>query len=270
MFNSNFLLRYMHVAPLPLAIERSWECELLSSKEFTGPILDIGCGEGIFAHNLFDNDTKIDVGIDPNERELDRTKELSQYKELIKCFGDKIPKESGSYKTIFSNSVMEHIVDIEPVLQEAERLLANDGVMYLTLPTDKFDRFTIVNLILSGLGLEKLAVKWRKFSNKFWAHYHYYTPGEWEKMFHRNGFKLVEKVEYGSKLQCMLNDLMTPFCFPAFLVKKMTNKWFLSTKLRKFTTGLFYAPLFKYIAKLKKPHSGESGLVFFALKKIES
>ena len=52
-FKDNFLLNYLKKAPVPLAVERSLECEILSRQEFVRPILDIGCGEGIFASVLF-------------------------------------------------------------------------------------------------------------------------------------------------------------------------------------------------------------------------
>ena len=265
MFKQDFLKRYLSNAPVPLAIERSWECEILATRDFPRPVLDIGCGEGLFAHNLFED--KIDVGLDPNQRELARTKTFGLYDELLNCYGSEVPKEDQSYKTIFSNSVMEHIEEIEPVLKESHRLLADDGTMYLTLPTDKFDKYTLMNQILTKLGLLGLAERWRKFSNGFWAHYHYYTPEEWEEMFDRNGFKVTDKIEYGSKAQCMANDLFTPLCVGAFVVKKTTNEWFLFPKLRKFVAEKIYYPIWCKFAALKKPESGESGLVFFALQR---
>jgi len=61
-FKSDFLYNYLKQAPISLAIERSFECEILSKQKFQRPILDIGCGEGLFALILFDE--KINVGID--------------------------------------------------------------------------------------------------------------------------------------------------------------------------------------------------------------
>src|SRR5947207_12297154 len=123
-FKHNFFRNLLKEAPLPLAIERSLECQILFKEEFKHPVLDIGCGDGIFASILFDE--KIDVGIDPNEMELERAKTYNIYVELIKCFGNAIPKPSRSFNTIFSNSVLEHIPDIESVLKEIHRLLSNE------------------------------------------------------------------------------------------------------------------------------------------------
>ncbi len=52
-FNSDFLKRYLAIAPSALAYERAIECELHVGKNWASPILDIGCGDGIFAQILF-------------------------------------------------------------------------------------------------------------------------------------------------------------------------------------------------------------------------
>ena len=268
-FKTDFFRRYIAIAPLPLATERSWECEVQSAQEFMHPILDIGCGDGIFARNLVDETgEKIDVGIDPNAREIDRAEQFDFYDELIVCYGDNIPKEDGSFNTIFSNSVMEHIPKIEPVLQEAHRLLSESGKMYLTLPTDKFDRYSLMSRLLESVGLKGAAAKWRQFYNSFWAHYHYYPRGEWEAMFARNGLKIVDSFEYASKGQCLFNDMMNPLCFFAFIVKKVTNRWFIFPLLRRVVSQLLHVPLFSRVAKLKKQPKGQGGLIFFALQKL--
>lgn len=264
-FKTNFFQRYITIAPLPLALERCWECEVQSAQNFLHPVLDIGCGEGIFAWNLVDE--KIDVGIDPNARELERAKQFDLYNELIECFGNAVPKPDKSFQTIFSNSVMEHITNIEPVLKEAHRLLRDNGVIYLTLPTDKFDHYSWGSLICAALGFNGLAARYRRFFNSFWRHYHYYPRAGWEEMFARNGFKVKDSFEYGSKVQCLFNDFTSPFCGIAFIIKKLTNRWFLFPLLRHVVTRLIYVPLFSSLAELKKQPDGKGGLIFFALQK---
>lgn len=264
-FKGNFFERYLSIAPLPLAIERYWECDIQSAQEFRRPILDIGCGEGIFAWGLVEDN--IDVGIEPNGRELERAKEIGLYDELIECYGDNIPKPDGEFKTIFSNSVLEHIPDLEPVLKEANRLLASDGVVYLTLPTDKFDHYSWGHQMLSSLGLKKLAARYRVFFNDFWNHYHYYSREDWQSIFDRCGFKVKEQFEYGSKAQCLFNSFGSPLCAPAMVVKKLTNRWFLFPSLRQWVSKRVYVPIFSAFSKLKKQPEGKGGLIFFAIEK---
>ena len=102
-FNKNLLLQYMSMAPLALAFERYLECRIFQKHPFDSPVLDLGCGEGLFSHILFAE--KLDIGIDINLRELDRARQLGAYVELIHATGDSIPKPDASYNTIISNKI---------------------------------------------------------------------------------------------------------------------------------------------------------------------
>jgi SAM-dependent methyltransferase len=212
-------------------------------------------------------DENIDVGIEPNGSEIQRAREINLYDELIECYGDNIPKPDGEFQTIFSNSVLEHIPDIEAVLKEINRLLKDDGVVYLTLPTNNFDRYSLGYQILSGVGLKSLANRYCALFNEFWNHYHFYSESGWEAMFERCGFKVREQFEYGSKVQCLFNNFASPFCFFSFMVKKMTNRWFLFPSFRTKVTRMFHVPLFATFAKLNKQPTGKGGLIFFAIEK---
>jgi ubiquinone/menaquinone biosynthesis C-methylase UbiE len=263
-FNNEIFEKYLQEAPLPLAMERYLECEIYKTKEFAHPILDIGCGEGMFAHILFKD--KIDVGIDPNSKELERAKEYGAYSELINCYGNEIAKEDKSFNTIFTNSVLEHIPDIDAVLKESHRLLCDSGRMYVTIPTDMFDKYSVIYQILSFLQLTSLKEKYRVFFNKFWAHYHYYDLEGWKKLFEKNGFEVVYVEEYGTKKQCVLNDFLAPFSIIPFIVKKYANKWFLFPSVRKVVAKILDS-LFLSFVKIKKKEDERGGLIFFELKK---
>lgn len=230
-FNEKILEGYLSLAPVPLAFERMLEARIYQRHSFQRPILDIGCGEGLFAKVVFSE--KIDTGIDPNPRELDRARVLEAYEELIECTGDAIGKPDGHYNTIFSNSVLEHIPDIEPVFREAHRLLAQGGKFYVTVPSHRFDEYSVVNQTLCAVGLRGLADKYRSFFNRFWRHYHYYTPAGWSALAEKNGFRVIEIHTYGTKRICLLNDFLAPFSIVSFVMKKLTNRWVLFPGLRR-------------------------------------
>lgn len=262
-FKNEFLYNYLKEAPLPLAIERTFECIILSKNEFTHPILDIGCGEGIFSYILFDE--KIDIGIDPNIKELERASKYGMYAELINCYGDKIDKPDKFFKTIFSNSVLEHIQDINPVLRTAYRLLDDDGVFYCTVPTNYFDKYSLIFQTLTFLHLKRLSEKFRVFFNKFWRHYHYYDIEGWTRLFNDNGFVVENSIGYCSKKFCLLNDALSYFSIYSLIIKKITNKWYLF-KICRVLPAKFFNSLLKNRIKVDNSISN-CGIVFFKLTK---
>ena len=260
---STILSEYVAHAPLALAAERSVECRLYLRRPLARPVLDIGCGDGLFASILFD--APVDTGVDPDPRELESACRRGAYRELIQCFGDAIPKPDGSYKTIFSNSVLEHIPSLEPVLAEIYRLLAPDGHCYLTVPTDRFERYTFINITLETLRLRGLAARYRAFFNGFWRHYHCYTPDKWGALVREKGFHVIELRTYGPKHMCVIDDLMAPLGFGSFVTKKLFNRWTLFAPLRCIL-------LFPAYVILRRIHRGAEwaeagGLLFLALTK---
>lgn len=230
------------------------------------PILDLGCGEGLFAHVLFDQ--KIETGIDPNARELERAKELNAYEELFQCSGNKIPKPDGFYRTVFSNSVLEHIPDLDPVLCEVNRILVIDGVFYLTVPSDNFDQFSVMNQLFIKLGFHSLAQKFRTTYNHFWKHYHFYSRSKWEERIKNFGFEILESREYDPLKICKLNDFLAPFGVFSFFIKRFTNRWVICPTLRHCFFSIFIKRFDHFLDNGEKTEKG--GLIFVAARKVKT
>ena len=103
-------------------------------------------------------------------------------------------RPDGAYKTIFSNSVLEHIPDLRPVLKEVHRLLAPDGMFFVTVPSDLFEQNTWINRFLLCVALNGLAARFRKWFNSFWRHYHCYPLEKWQVLMQEAGFEVVESL----------------------------------------------------------------------------
>jgi SAM-dependent methyltransferase len=202
----------------------------MARQQFEAPILDIGCGDGLFASILFAD--KIDTGIDPNPAEIACAARTGAYKELICCLGSKIPKPAGAYRTIFSNSVLEHIPDVLPVLREAHRLLQPGGALLFTVPTDEFEQHSFVHRTLVGLGLTSLARRFRKWYNRFWQHFHAYSASGWEKLTADAGFEVVDTTRYNPPGMTTRNDCLTPLAVVSSILKRFTGRWVLWPGLR--------------------------------------
>lgn len=264
-FNNEILPRYVSYAPMALAFERYLECQVYLTLKMDKPILDLGCGDGLFASMLFDEE--IDTGIDPNPRELKRARLLCAYSELIECKGDMIPKPNGEYKTIFSNSVLEHIPDLSPVLDEVWRLLDSNGIFYFSAPSDQFDRFSVVYKALTKMRFNRLAEKFRIFYNHFWRHYHFYSLKDWRQLVQDHGFEIIRSFTFDPEETCTLNDLISPLGFFQFLNKKLFNHWTLFPGIRRKLLGSFTKRYQQKLETLSPTMNG--GLVFFSVRKVD-
>ena len=262
-FNQDFLRRYLEVAPAALAIERSLECDILALQRFERPILDVGCGDGTFASVLCVR--PVDTGIDCDPIEISRAEAHDCYDQLIVCGGNAIPRPDGSYRTIFSNSVLEHIDDLLPVLREQYRLLAAGGRFYVTVPTDKWETATLPARSLHAIGLHGLAKRYAGFYNSFWKHYHAYSVAKWISLFHEAGFKVIEIKAYAPPNMTTLLDILTPLAVPAMLTKKLLGRWIAFPFLRKILVPQMLKLLIGPICACRRQEGGN--LMFLALTK---
>jgi len=262
-FRNNFLRRYLDLAPAALAVERAVECDILKEREFNRPILDIGCGDGIFAAILFDE--KLDTGIDLDPAEIARAERQDAYRELLVCAGDKIPKPDQAYNTVLSNSVIEHIPDLMPVLKEAHRLLAPNGQLFLTIPTDRLEHNSLPARIFNLFGATGLETRYGAFHNRFWQHYNVHSRAGWRELFAAAGFQVDDERLYASPNFSSFYDLLMPCALPSMAAKRLFGRWFLLPGLRRHYAGLVYWLIAGIFRSLKK--EAGSSLVFYALRK---
>ncbi len=254
---------YVNAAPLAIALERLQECRILAQQPLRQPILDLGCGDGIFAQSLFAE--PVDLGIDLDPMEIERSRQSGAYKRLEKCPGSAIPMPDKSFPTIISNSVLEHIPDLLPVLREARRLLTDDGFFLLTVPSEMFERYSLICRLLEGAGLAAWSLKYRAWYNRFWAHHHAYPRETWLALFHQAGLEAAEVKGYGPPFLCTLCDALVPLALPAFLSKRLLGGWIAFPALRR-----LYAPLLAHFVRWTlSPRSDnfQGGLLFFKLKR---
>jgi SAM-dependent methyltransferase len=261
-FAKDFLLRYLEVTPAALALERSLECDLHARNSWKSPVLDIGCGDGLFASILCAD--RIDTGIDPDAGEIEHARTTGAYKELIACFGNDIAKPDGSYETIISNSVLEHIPDLLPVLKEARRLLAEGGTFYVTVPSDRFELANIPARLLAGAGLASLAQRYGKFYNRFWRHYHAYDDIGWRALFGQAGLEVVEHCAYDARNVTTFCDFLTFVSIPSLISKKLLNRWVLLPAVRQLYVRAIHAAVESIAENIDR---GEGTLLFYALRR---
>jgi len=101
------------------------------------PILDFGCGDGSFAAVLFEN---IDYGVDIDGDALRVAGKFGLYSNLLQSSKNRIPLPDGSINTVMSNSVLEHVQDLDNEIAEISRVLGANGLFVFTVPVAQLTR----------------------------------------------------------------------------------------------------------------------------------
>ncbi len=168
---------------------RVYEIEaVLRHVSFSGRILDLGCGDGTLSSVIFRGEgssTLIGLEVDPADAEIARRSGI--YAAVHCAPGDSIPEPDQAFDIVFSNSVLEHIPKIEPVLGEVGRVVRAGGRFVFTVPSEEF------HSCLSGKG--PLPFLWRmrgqsveESIDRRLQHHRYWSPDEWIRALRPLGF----------------------------------------------------------------------------------
>lgn len=188
---SDFLERYWF-AP-PVALWRAIEAKALSTTDFPAPMLDFGCGDGMFTEAVFGRQAGIH-GCDIAKGEMPAAKTSGVYFQGVQfADGHALPYRNGAFGSVYSNSVIEHIPDPQNVLPELARVLRKDGRLVLTVPSDQFRSLLdgVVNAPSKDAG-----ENYAKGVDKLLAHHHYHSPDEWRALLAGVDVELVEARYY--------------------------------------------------------------------------
>lgn len=188
----DFVARYP--AQPATAFFRAIEIEKLAEEMqgIGGLGLDLGCGDGILTDILFKQIGVIPrlVGVDPDPEEIAAAASYPFYERLHSVYGDRIPEEDATFDYVVSNSVLEHIPDLEPVIAEVSRVLKPGGRFFFTVPCPGFRE----NLRGSVIGQSR--DRYLADLDKRLAHFHYLSGNDWNEMCTRNGMELSEAKGY--------------------------------------------------------------------------
>lgn len=176
---------------------RIYEIEaVLRHASFQGRVLDLGCGDGTLSRVIFGSPPKCTLlGLEPDPLDAQAARRSGVYAAVHCASGDSIPEASESIDTVFSNSVLEHIPQIEPVLAEVGRVTRPGGRFVFTVPSEQFHQ------CLSGTGVLPLLWKMQgrtveESIDRRLQHHRYWSPDEWSRALRPLGFSVVAAHRY--------------------------------------------------------------------------
>lgn len=136
-----------------------------------GKLLDLGCGRGEFLHGFAQLGFQA-TGFDrsrPSEPRFSEPVVVGDYEK------SGLPFASGEFSVIFNKSVLEHVREITPLLQECQRVLAPGGRMVSLVPD--------------------WTAQWRHFFDD-WTHVRPFTLTGLRECIQSHGFEIKEAVRF--------------------------------------------------------------------------
>lgn len=142
--------------------------------------LDHCCGDGKFAALAWPG-IQLGAGCDFNAKQLKRAAEGGRYLRTDVCdVTERLPYADGSFDSVFNNSGLEHVKDLEAALNEVARVLTKGGKFAFNLLNDRyFDWWPLDSA---------KAADYKEFQ----PFYHVLNLGEWQAALSRNGMELRE------------------------------------------------------------------------------
>jgi ubiquinone/menaquinone biosynthesis C-methylase UbiE len=176
------------------------------------PVLDLGCAEGIIARSLFGPQDEV-VGLDNCWELLSAASTTVPYRWRLLGDGCRLPFADGTFSSVFSNCVIEHIPDLDSVLAETGRVLKPGGRFMFTVPSATFARDLFFSRVASTVGLGRFARAYGVKRNALLNHYHCYDEGKWAEKLKNRGFELIESVSYMPTALLMLWDALAAYFY---------------------------------------------------------
>jgi SAM-dependent methyltransferase len=218
---------WLQVRDLPYfrAFLRAVEARVYPTLDLPGPTLDLGCGDGHFATIAFDR--KLEAGIDPWTGPVHQAMGRGGYECVLQGSGDQLPFEDGHFNSAISNSVLEHIPDLDPVLKEMARVLKPGAPFVFCVPNHQFLANLSVSNFFDRIGLRFLGNAYRAFFNRISRHQHCDSPEVWEARLEKAGFRIEKWWHYFSPQALHTLEWGHYFGLPALICHFLFRRWIL-------------------------------------------
>ncbi|HNT55283.1 MAG TPA: class I SAM-dependent methyltransferase [Anaerolineaceae bacterium] len=244
MTNKDHLWLQLKSMPYFRGLLRAVEARFYDDIQLDGPVLDLGCGDGHFASVVFDQ--PLAVGLDPWPAPLREAAEKGVYQLPVQAAGARTPFPDQCFGSAISNSVLEHIPEIDPVLAEIARVLKPGALFVFCVPNHNFDAHLSLAGFCDRIGLRKLATGYRRFFDRIARHHHLDSPEIWTDRLIRAGFTVERWWHYFSPDALAVLEWGHAFSLPALVARKLFGRWIIApTRWNLVITDAITRPFFE-------------------------
>ncbi len=225
MSTDDYLWQHLKGVPAFRALLRAIESRFYHGLELPRPVLDLGCGDGHFAATTFAAGGRPEVGLDPNWRLLAEAQDRQVYAQPVQAAGRRLPFADGHFGSVISNSVLEHIPEVDSVLREAARVLRPGGTFVFTVPSEYFTHFLSIAAGLRRVGLDRAADSYEDWFNAISRHYHCDPPEVWHARLAEAGLRTIRWQYYFSAEAHHKLEWGHYLGLPAVVSKAIFGRW---------------------------------------------
>ena len=177
-----------------LALWRAAEIAILREVVYKHPLIDVGCGDGLVTTHIL---SYVEFGVDPNAQALRQAAAQHIYGRLEAIPVQQLPLPDTSIAMVVSNSVFEHISEIDAVLASLARMLTTGGQLVFTTPTDTFGKWLFLPI--------SAYARWR---NRALNHLNLWSVQEWKRHLETVGLEIELVRPYLRREQVWLWDAL--------------------------------------------------------------
>jgi SAM-dependent methyltransferase len=219
---------FLHIRELPYfrGLLRAVESRFYQDIDLPSPILDVGCGDGHFAQLTFER--KLDVGLDPWTGPIHEAGTRDVYRLLTEADGAHMPYPSAYFASAISNSVLEHIPQLDAVLVETARVLKPGATFVFCVPNHNFLPNLSIARFFDAIGLKPPARWYRSFFNKISRHHHCDDPQTWTARLAQAGFSVEKYWHYFSPSALAALEWGHYLGLPSLIIHAFTRRWLIS------------------------------------------
>lgn len=224
------LLDYL---PVSLAVREILRMRALAEVgTLATPLLDVGCGDGLFWEVLTrdlasgrSSGVEGLVGVDISQAELRLASlRLSPLGGEVRSFDISsdgreraLDDRLGAFQTVIANCSLEHVPKLETALENIRRYMAPGAELWLFVPAPRWSDTFALKRFLNKIG-GRLAGTYGGMWDGFYQHHHLYPAWVWAHLLKGIGFD-VEIRGLGSRRGNRLTELWLPPAFASFLYK---------------------------------------------------
>lgn len=217
------------------AFWRSFEIDALSRVQLERPILEIGCSDGEFTRAVCGT---VEVGVDINPNAVQRALR-SQVFEEVRLQNARELDDAG-FRTVLANSVLEHIPDVQPVLDGSYKALVSGGKLVLTVPLLDMNR-----------GMLFSSPFWLRYRHGRLSHVNLWSLERWAENLKKAGFQITSTERYLSISQIRTWDAMDGV---AVLGTRRINLGSISMRLTRRLPSLLQRAFYAICGRLLAAH----------------